>query len=81
MIFAYCNGTVGFSFAYPISGTKLAFDITTTGAPVVVGLLLVGIGAFLMLIVFIAAIVEQFRRPRAVVREEVTSRRDMPFEG
>jgi hypothetical protein len=80
LIFAYCNGTVGMNFGYPVSVTKLTFDITTVGVPVIVGIPLVGIGLLLMTIAFIAAIVAQFRRPPAVEREDVSPRREMPFE-
>ncbi len=79
--FAYCNGTVGFNAAYPASATKLTVDITTTGVPVMIGLLLVATGLLLMLIAFIGALVMQFRRPRAVKHEDVSPRREMPFEG
>lgn len=79
--FAYCNGTVGFNAAYPVSATKLTVDITTTGVPVMVGLPLVTIGLLLLMIAFIAAVVAQFRGPRAVEHEDVSPRRGMPFEG
>jgi hypothetical protein len=80
VLFAYCNGTTGLNFGYPLDGCKLTVDITTMGPPVLVGLPLVGMGMLLMAIAFIAAIVSQFRNPRAAVREDVSPRRDMPFE-
>jgi hypothetical protein len=81
VLFAYCNGSTGLSFGYPLTGCKLTLDITTIGAPVLVGVPLVGIGIVLMAIAFIAAIVAQFQGPRAVERKDVAPRRDMPFEG
>jgi hypothetical protein len=80
VIFTYCNGTVGLNFGYPISTTKITVDITTVGVPVIVGIPLVGFGMLLMTVAFIAAIVAQFRRPRVVAKEDVSPRRDMPFE-
>lgn len=81
VLFAYCNGSTGASFAYPLSGCKLTIDLTTIGTPVVVGIPLVGIGMLLMAIAFIGAIVAQFRGPRVELREDISPRRDMPFEG
>jgi hypothetical protein len=81
VLFAYCNGTTGLSFGYPLSGCKLTLDITTIGAPVLAGVSLVGMGLLLMAIAFIAAIVAQFQEPRVVVDKDVSPRRDMPFEG
>ena len=81
VLFAYCNGTTGFNFGYPLSGCKLSIDVTTVGPPVLVGISLMGIGVLLMVIALIGAIVAQFQGPRIVVREEVSPRREMPFEG
>jgi hypothetical protein len=78
--FAYCNGTVGMNFGDSLAACKLTIDITTMGVPVLVGIPLVGIGMLLMTIAFIGAIVAQFRRPQAVVHEDVSPRRDVPFE-
>jgi hypothetical protein len=76
----YCNGTVGMNFGDSFSACKLTFDVTTVGVPVVVGIPLVGIGMLLMTIAFIAAIVAQFGRQRAVEKDDVSPRRDVPFE-
>ena len=80
VIFGYCNGTVGMNFGDSLTAWKLTLDITTVGVPVVVGIPLVGIGMLLMTIAFISAIVAQFRRPRLVEREDVSPRREVPFE-
>ncbi len=81
VIFAYCKGTVGLNFGDSIAANKLTIDVTTMGIPMLVGVPLVGIGLVLMLIALIAAIVAQFREPRVAEREDVSPRRDMPFEG
>jgi len=80
VLFEYCNGTAGMNFGDSLSACKLTIDITTVGMPVIVGIPLVGFGMLLMTIAFIAAIVAQFRRPRAVAKEAVSPRREMPFE-
>ncbi len=80
LLFANCNGTTGANFGYPLSGCKLTIDITTTGAPVLVGIPLVVIGLLLTAISLIAAIVVQFQGPRDRVRGDVAPRREMPFE-
>jgi hypothetical protein len=81
VLFAYCNGTTGANFGYPLSGCKLTIDLTTMGTPVAVGIPLVGIGMLLMVIAFIGAIVAQFQGPRVESRKDIAPRREMPFEG
>ncbi len=63
LLFAWCHGSVGLSFAYPLSGTKLAIDTTSTGGVVLIGIPLVILGALLLLIAFFASLVAQFRPP------------------
>ena len=70
LLFGYCNGTAGFSAGYPISGTSLKLDITTTGYPALIGLPLTLIGSLLLIISVIAAIVAEIRSPRAKPRSE-----------
>jgi len=60
-IFAWCHGNFGFSFAYPVAGTKLAFDVASMGAPVLIGIPLVFLGLLFMLIAVLAALIAQFR--------------------
>lgn len=57
MIFGYCHGTTGLQFGYPLSASSIHIDITTTGAgvPIAVGLVL--IGAFLLIVDTIIALV------------------------
>jgi uncharacterized membrane protein len=66
LLFGYCNGTAGFSAGYPISGTSLRLDITTTGYPAIIGFIQTLNGLFLLIISVIAAIVAEIRflRPK-----------------
>lgn len=80
VLFSYCNGTAGMNFGDSLTAWKVTIDITTIGVPALVGIPLVGIGMLLMTIAFIAAIVAQFQRPRAVAKEDVSPRREVPFE-
>lgn len=57
----WCHGTVGLNFAFPVAGTKLTLDITSTGAPVLLGIPLVIFGLLFMLIALLAALLAQFR--------------------
>jgi hypothetical protein len=77
VIFNFCHGTTGLSFAYPLSGCSIHIDITTTGAgvPGAVGLTL--IGAFLLIVATIIALVGMFRRKSDTAP---TKRRETAFE-
>jgi apolipoprotein N-acyltransferase len=57
----WCHGTAGLSFAYPVAGTKLALDITSTGVPVLVGIPLIVFGLLFMFIALLAALLALFR--------------------
>jgi hypothetical protein len=59
LIFAYCTGTSGMNIAYPLSGSALHLDITTTGPAVLGGVILTAIGVLLLVWAFLAAIVCQ----------------------
>jgi hypothetical protein len=56
LLFGYCNGTTGFSTGYPISGSSLKLDITTTGFPAIGGMLLTVFGLLILVMAVIAAI-------------------------
>jgi hypothetical protein len=62
-LFAWCHGSVGLSFAYPLSGTKFTIDTASTGGVVLVGIPLVCLGILLLIVAFFASLVAQFRRP------------------
>jgi len=66
----YCNGTAGFSAGYPISGTTLKLDITTTGFPAIGGFLLTLFGLMLLVISVVAALVAEIRSPRSRPKPE-----------
>jgi len=70
LFFGYCNGTAGFSAGYPMSGTSLKLDITTTGYPALSGLLLTLIGSLLLVICVIAAVVAEIRSPGSKAKSE-----------
>ncbi len=59
----WCHGTAGFNVAFPVAGTKLTLDITSTGAPVLAGVPLIIFGLLLMFIALLAALLAQFRPP------------------
>lgn len=59
LIFGYCHGTIGFSAAYPVSGTSLQVSVTTTGLPALAGSVSTVIGVLLLVIALIQAIVGQ----------------------
>jgi hypothetical protein len=74
LIFGFCNGTTGLSLGSPISASSLHFDITTTGVPALAGIALTGIGAFLLAVATVIALVGSFRRGDAPL-----TRRSEPF--
>jgi hypothetical protein len=59
LIFAYGNGTTNLSAAYPLTGSSLHMDLTTTGAAAVGGLAFVALGLLLLTWALLAAIVGQ----------------------
>lgn len=61
LAFAWCHGSVGLAFAYPLAGTKLSIDITSTGGVLLLGIPLVFLGALLMLVAFLSALWAQLR--------------------
>ena len=77
VIFGYCNGTTGLQFAYPLSASSIHIDITTTGAGVPIAVGLVAIGAFLLIVATIIALVGMFRRSG---ESAATRRREAAFE-
>jgi hypothetical protein len=74
LIFGYCNGTTGFNFGSPISGSSLHIDITTNGVPALAGLALTGAGASLLVVATVIAMIGTFRRDDGAV-----TRRSEPF--
>jgi hypothetical protein len=62
IIFYFCNGGIGLSLAYPMSAASIHIDVTTTGFGVPIAVGLVAIGAFLLIVATIIALVGMFRR-------------------
>lgn len=59
LIFGYCNGASSLSAAYPLAGSILHFDITTTGPAALGGIALTALGALLLVWALLCAIVGQ----------------------
>lgn len=74
LIFGFCNGTTAFNFGLPLSGTSLHLDITTNGVPALAGMALTGMGAFLLIVATVIALVAVFRRSDGALM-----RRSEPF--
>ena len=77
VLFAFTHGTTGVQLASPLSAASLHVDITTTGIPAIVGLGLTVIGAFLLVVATIIALVSM--RHRGGDRGPV-KRREATFE-
>lgn len=61
VLFAFCHGNTGVQFAYPLSAASVHVDITTTGIPAILGLILTALGAFLLITATIIALFGVFR--------------------
>jgi hypothetical protein len=80
LICYYCNGSTNFSFAFPLSGASLHIDITTSGAPALIGLLLTILGAVLVMITWLIALIRPLSRQDTQRRpDEEPHRREEPF--
>lgn len=79
VLFGFTHGTTGFTFDVPASAasTSLHIDITTTGIPAILGLGLTVIGAFLLIVATIIALVGTRRH---AVDNAPTKRRESAFE-
>ena len=63
-ILSYCHGNAGFSAVFPVAGTSLQVNLTTTGMPAMGVLVLAVIGLLLLIGALFAAITEQVKSPR-----------------
>lgn len=61
LLFAFCHGTTGVQFASPLSAASFHIDLTTTGIPAIAGCALTALGAFLLIIATIIALVDMGR--------------------
>lgn len=80
VVFGYCHGTTGLSFAYPLSASSIHIDITTTGSGVPVAVGLLAVGAFLLAIATIIALIGMFRGEDDDTPDTPTRRRESAFE-
>ncbi len=78
VIFYFGHGTTGLQFGYPLSACSIHIDITTTGAGVPGAVGLVSVGAFLLIVASVIALIGMFRSKRDV--EPTTRHRDSTFE-
>jgi hypothetical protein len=72
LLFAWCHGNIGLSFAYPVDGTKFNFEVVSMGAPVLVGIPMIFLGAVLMAIALITAVIAQFHHPDVAENDPIT---------
>ena len=73
LIFGYCHGTVGFSAAYPVSGTSLQVAINTTGFAAMAGVISTLIGILLLITATLQAIAGQVRSPAEKAKAQPSS--------
>ena len=73
VLIGFCNGTTGFSASYPLTGSILHVEMTTTGVGVMGGLAATAIGVLLLAWAVMAAIVSLIAGPR-VARERYVER-------
>jgi len=78
VIFYFCHGTIGVQFGSSLSDCSIHIDITTTGAGVPVAVGLVGVGAFLLIVATVIALIGIFRSRHAVA--PATKHRESAFE-
>jgi TRAP-type C4-dicarboxylate transport system permease small subunit len=79
LIFYFCNGSTSFSFGYPLTATRLHIDITTTGVPALLGLILAPIGSVLLAVAWIIALVRPLGRSELTKPPDSVRRRNEPF--
>lgn len=78
ILVTYCHGTTSMNVAFPLSGTSLHIDITTTGTPALSGVPLTLLGAILLVIAWFRALFSRSKRPAAEAMPQV--RREEPFK-
>jgi hypothetical protein len=62
VLFAFCHGTTGVQFGSSTSDASVHLDITTTGVPSMIGIGLTAVGAFLLIVATIIALIGLFQR-------------------
>jgi hypothetical protein len=61
VLFAFCHGNSGVQFSYPLAGAMVHLNMTTRGIPAILGLILTILGAFLLLVATLIALVSMAR--------------------
>lgn len=57
VLFAFCHGNAGVQFAYPLAGSTVHVEFTTRGIAAIAGFILTVLGAFMLVIATIIALV------------------------
>ena len=70
-IISFWNGSMGFSFAQPVAGSKFAMDITVTGWPALAGVVLTVIGAIMLIVSAVMAVYDLSTAGRVSARSMV----------
>ncbi len=70
LFFGNCNGSTGFSAGIPVSAASIKIDITTTGIPAIIGFVSTLLGALLLTIAAIAALVSEFQRAARPAKDQ-----------
>jgi hypothetical protein len=65
VLVAFCHGNTGVQFAWPLSAASVHVDITTTGAPAMIGLAFTLLGVLLLIVATIIALAGM-RRPDGI---------------
>jgi hypothetical protein len=87
LIVGYCQGTTSMNVAYPLSGSTLHIDLTTSGPAVLVGFALTALGLLLLAWALLAAMVHQISllasredRMNSILNRHRGRDRKTPFE-
>jgi TRAP-type C4-dicarboxylate transport system permease small subunit len=73
LLFGYTQGTVNFSAAYPVSGASFQAAIKTTGMPAMAGFPATVVGAILLVVALVQAIIGQVRVTHETPKRESRS--------
>jgi hypothetical protein len=73
LIVGFCHGNAGFDFAYPVERTKLHVDLATTGLAASMGVLMTAIGAPLLVIAWLIALIWPVGRTKLKIKRRFGS--------
>lgn len=77
VLFAFCHGNTGVQFALPLSTASVHIDMTVTGVPAMAGFVLTILGAFLLIVATLIALITG---RRSVADNALIKRRETTFE-